>query len=381
MTGLTKPAGGSQGQAGGMSTALSTLSNKLISNNSELSALLEDARKVSIPLIPETTQFTDPYIRVGLTFVRVKTEFAPKKKWDEKKRAMAETGEFESTNGDIYKTDNGQYALHHTKLNEIAKAGGVQIYHSSVEERQRDDKGLVVFISHLVKAKWRSVDGVYHDEAITGTYDYYSDVKSKTQANADRRRNNADALAETKALNRLFRKAIPQFLGSYPLEELKKPFAVPFVIDDQKALLDSLDPDDRKLVHKRLTEQRLGLIKDMTPERHIEDAEIVTPKPQTTEGPAGLDPTKEVKPPEPQAPQAATILSPEEEINLTLNEYRNTEQKYRTKGMIELQLSKEIDDQSANVTEEQFEKASVEDQIKFLSKLLHAPKKQEGLPI
>ena len=361
---------------------LGSLSNRRVSNNSELSELLLMAKEVSIPLIPETTQFSDDFIKLGVTFVRVKTTFPNKLSYGK------DTGEKADSNGDIYRTDNGQFALHHTKLNEIAKAAGVQIYESKLVERACDDKGSVVYISHSVKAKWRSVDGVFHDEAITGTYDYFADVASKSQKMADRRRSNADALAESKAYSRLFRKAIPQFQGSYSLSELEKPFAVPFVVDDQKALLNTLSPQDREEVNKAMVMKRLGVVEQMYPRRvgsaPLSDR-VEAPHTNPAAQAAKLDPAKEVFAPVSQptsnSGQANGELSQAEMNLLTAEEYRGAEQRDRTGFFVKLQEERELDQTCAAVTTVQFEKSNIDSQIKFLIKLLSFPAKVLELPL
>lgn len=304
---------------------LSKINNKLIGSNTELQTFYEDIKALTIPLIPETLNFgVRPELKLSATLVTVDTQVDQSK-----------------NNRDIYSTDGGKFALHLTKLNEIAQAAGLRITDSRIIERQTDDQGLVIYISHQMKWEMKSIDGSMKDGTVTGKYDYMADLadqkaKKKTEAQIIKRRRHADALAESNCLTRAISKALAKLPQSFSLEELKKPFLVPCVTEDKRELLKGLPPEAQAELKKMEAARALGLLEVMYPQQK---REVAPDTASFVETPA--DTTPQSHSPSTPAYETAqvveeTTMSQTEMNKIIAGEFRDASQQERTEKILAL---------------------------------------------
>lgn len=317
-----------------------------INTNEQLVAFVEKAKAITMPLFPETVQFTDTALKYGAAIVTVDTS---------------------NDSRDIYKNESGGYCLHLSKLNEIAQQAGIQITDSRIIERKTDEKGRVTFISHQVKGRLKSVDGSIKEDVATGKYDYFRDLeKYNSEKQIKSRRSHAEALAESNAKTRLFNKLVAKLPQSFTIDELKKPFLIPYVIEDKDELLKGLPKEDQLQLKKEIARKRLGLVDTIysPPQGYesgspsqIQEAEVIT-----------------------EEPEQKPVLSPEEQNHNAALTYKDAPQKERTEKILNLIKLKDFKDGS-QFTAARIEKASVDDQVKFIEKLMNLPDPQEGLPV
>lgn len=334
-----------------MNQALIKLTEERINNNTALSNFIEKAKAITIPLFPETVQFTDTALKYGAAVVTVNTQL-----------------DSYGNNRDVYKNESGGYCLHLSKLNEIAQQAGIQIIDSRILERKVDENGRVTFINHQVKGRMKSVDGSIKEAVVTGKYDYFRDYEKYIDRNGKRldkmiasRRNHAEALAESNALSRLFTKLIAQIPTNFTLDELKKPFLIPYVIEDKDELLKQLPEVDQLAIKKDLIRKRLG-IADLiygTPEqinkqvKQIEEANVTV-----------IEEEKKTEP----------YLTPEEENKFNAETFRESPQKERTEIILKLIGKKKWKHPAGvQVTASMIEKATIDTQIQRIEELLNIP--------
>lgn len=346
--------------------ALIKLTEERITSNNQLAEFVERAKAVTIPLFPETVQFTDTALKYGAAIVSVDLN-------------LDEYG----NNKDIYKNDSGGYCLHLTKLNEIAQQSGLQITDSRVLERRVDETGRVTYIEHQVKWKMRSVDGSIKEGTATGKYDYFRDlekyISKKDGKPLDKmiksRRSHAEALAESNALTRAYNKAVAKLPQSFTLDELKKPFLIPYVIEDKEELLKYLPKESQLEIKKELVRKRLGISDAIypsspSPSIQAEEAEVteITSVEDTSASPS-VDKAP-LSPEEINHIQAETFLQPE------------VKQEERTQKILALiKIKGYKDPNNIPITKKRIENQSVEAQVKFIEKLLNLPDEIESAPL
>lgn len=333
-----------------MNAQLIKLTEERIDSNTALSTFVNRAKELTIPLFPQTVHFTDPALKFGAAVVSVNTQL-----------------DSYGNNRDIYKNESGGYCLHLSKLNEIAQQAGIQIIDSRILERKVDETGRVTFINHQVRGRMKSIDGSIKEVVTTGKYDYFRDVESlgkgdpnKNQVKA--RRKHAEALAESNAITRVYNKLIAQIPTNFTLDELKKPFLIPFVIEDKDAILNQLPEDERKEVVKELVRKRLGIADQIygAPAQQIENANITI-----------IDD-------EPEAPAQPQVegLTVEQQNRIIAKEFEGSPQAERTEKILNLvKLSGYQDPSGIAITASRIEKQSVENQINFLERLLNLQSK------
>lgn len=344
--------------------ALIKLTEERINTNNQLVEFIERAKTVTIPLFPETVQFTDIALKYGAAIVSVDLN-------------LDQYG----SNRDIYKNESGGYCLHLTKLNEISQQSGLQIIDSRVLERRVDEKGRVTYIEHQVKWKMRSVDGSIKEGTATGKYDYFRDLEKYISKKDGKpldnmiksRRSHAEALAESNALTRAYNKAIAKLPQSFTLDELKKPFLIPYVIEDKEELLKGLSKEDQAQIKRELARNRLGLINTIYPavnapkgqpdSKQVEEA-IITEiendaSTSTVQNKVG---SKTLTQEEVNHIQAETFLQPE------------VKQEERTQQILTLiKLKGYKDANNIPITQKRIENQDVKSQVKFIERLLNMP--------
>lgn len=337
--------------------ALIKLTDVRINDNTSLSTFVENAKAVTIPLFPETVHFTDPAMKFGAAIVSVDVSL-----------------DSYGNNKDIYKNESGGYCLHLSKINEIAQQAGVQITDSRILERKVDERGRVTFIEHHVKGRMRSVDGSIKEDVATGKYDYFRDMEKYVKRDGSliegmikSRRSHAEALAESNAKTRLFNKLVAKLPSSFTLDELKKPFLIPYVIEDKDAIIKELPIEEQQKIKTEIARKRLGLVNDIYPQgKQIEEAQVIT---QTeTMNQVSEASVIEDKP----------MFTPEEKAKLDAETYRDAPQKERTNTILRLYEQKGIKNANGSaVTAQQIEKNTLDKQIEVIEKLLLT---QDDLP-
>lgn len=339
-----------------MDAKLIRLTEERIDNNTALSTFVEKAKALTIPLFPETVQFTDSALKFGAAVVSVNL-----------------TLDQYGNNRDIYKNESGGYCLHLSKLNEIAQQAGIQIIDSRIIERKVDEQGRVTFIEHHVKGKMKSVDGSIKEATITGKYDYFRDREKYVKKTGEvlenmikARRTHAEALAESNALSRLYNKLIAQIPTSFTLDELKKPFLIPYVIEDKDELLKDLPKEEQIAIKKELVRKRLG----------IADAIYAPPTSASlaiVQKPTAEDASYKVVDDEPQTQPTGESEEVRKAKNKILaSEFKDSPQSERTQKILKLIDEKKwVHPQGVKVTAAMIEKAPLEKQIERIEELLN----------
>lgn len=327
------------------STALLKLTEVKINDNTTLVNFIEKAKALTIPLFPETVQFTDPALKFGAAIVTVDV----------------------NNDKDIYQNESGKYSLHLSKLNEIAQQAGIQVVDSKILERKVDEKGRVVFISHQVKGRLKSIDGSIKEMVVVGKYDYFRDCEKYAGKNKmiNNRRTHAEAIAESNALTRLFTKLVSKLPTSFTLEELKKPFLIPYVIEDKDEILRQLPEEEQIAIKRDLVRQRLGLMNEIYnhKEEEVKQEEIINYIQDDNE--------------EDEEDESLIEIEQQQVNEIKKNDaeyYRNVSQKERTEKILNLiKLKNYKDPKGIALTKERIEKNSLDNQIKFLQKLIDLP--------
>lgn len=337
--------------------ALLRLTEERISDNTALQAFVEQAKALTNPIFPETVQFTDSAMKYGAALITVDTKL-----------------DSYGNNRDIYKNESGGYCLHLSKLNEIAQQSGIVITDSRILERKTDEHGKVVFISHQVRGKLRSIDGSIKEDIATGKYDYYRDKEKYVKRDGteitgmiNSRRSHAEALAESNAKTRLFNKLVAKLPTSFTLDELKKPFLIPYVLEDKEEILRQLPKEDQLTIKRDLARKRLGLVDTIYPppqQKQIEDANIIQEaEPQISGNGNNNTPFDD---------KGAIIISPEEENHILAEEFREVPQSERTEKILALiELKGYKDPSNVPFTTQRIERNSLDKQIIFIEKLLN----------
>lgn len=335
-------------------TDLIKLTETKIGDNTALSTFVEKAKTQTICLFPETVQFTDPALKFGAAIVSVDTK-------------LDQYG----NNKDVYKNESGTYCLHLAKLNEISQHAGIQITDSRILERKTDERGRVTFIEHQVRGRVKYVDGSIKEDVATGKYDYFRDVEKYVKRDGSliegmikSRRSHAEALAESNAKTRLYNKLNFKLPSSFTLEELKKPFLVPFVIEDKDELLKDLPKEDQLQIKREVARKRMGLIDNqMYPQQKIVQNSAALPE-SNNENISDANYT--------DIPQGESGISSAEQNKIIAEEFRNVEQKERTEKILNLvKINNYTDPNGAPFTAARIEKNSVDTQLKFIEKLLN----------
>ncbi len=337
-------------------TELIKLTETKIGDNTALSTFVEKAKSVTICLFPETVQFNDPALKFGAAIVSVDTK-------------LDQYG----NNKDVYKNESGGYCLHLSKINEISQHAGIQITDSRILERKTDEHGRVTFIEHQVRGRVKYVDGSIKEDVATGKYDYFRDrekyVDYKTGAPKEKmiagRRSHAEALAESNAKTRLYNKLNFKLPSSFTLEELQKPFLVPFVLEDKNELLKDLPIEDQLQIKREVARKRMGLVDNqMYPQN---SAQVQNKLPEVNnENISDANFT--------DLPQEQTGPSKAEQNKIIADEFKTVPQKERTEKIMNLiKIKNWKHPKGAIVTASMIEKATVDDQIKRIEEMLNMP--------
>lgn len=352
--------------------ALIKLTEEKINSNTELSRFIDKAKTLTIPLFPETVSFTDPALKFGAALVHVSTEL-----------------DNFGNNRDIYKNETGGYCLHLSKLNEISQTAGIQIIDSRILERKVDESGKITFIEHQVRGHMKSIDGSIKELVTTGKYDYFRDVekfmkpgetdkygKPKGEGQVRSRRSHAEAISESNAISRLYNKMNCKLPSNFTLEELKKPFLVPFVIEDREELLKDFTPEEQKEIRKKIALGRLNVADAIyqTPQQLHSSANVTAPdrEPVNPKRNDNVLAAENVADAQIVEEQKTFHLSPAEENKIKANEFRDSPQAERTKTILTL-ITKTgwKHPKGQTITQAVIEKAPIDTQLARIEELLN----------
>lgn len=351
-------------------TEVLSLTKEVIDSNDKLQTFIEKAKSLTIPLLPETIQFADSSLKYGLALVSVDLK-------------LDQYG----NNRDIYKNSDGTYCLHLSKTNEIRQQSGLQIVDSRPIERKVDENGQALLIIHQVKGRLRSVDGSIKEDVATGKYDYFRDKAkylkrdgSEITGMINSRRAHAEAIAESNAMTRLFNKMLAKLPSGFTLDELKKPFLVPYVLEDKDELIKDLPADEQVKLKIEVARKRLGLANDIYP------ASPVSPVVPEYQAPINNDYKPDTsgkpEPEEAQIVEEQTGIDKAEENKILAKEFRQTSQKERTEKILTLIKLKDYKDPNGiAITVSRIEKQSLDNQIIFIEKLLNLSDSSEEAPL
>lgn len=346
------------------------ISDQVIKNNDDFTTFLQDLKVQTNPLVPEMIIFTNTDYEIRFQLIEVNIKLPDGR-----------------GNDDIYSVDGGKYALHSKKLQEIAQAVGMNFTESKTSERLTDKDGLLTYVSHEVRYELLHVDGTKKTGIAIGEYDYSADKsKKRTDKQLLNNRSFAGRLAETNAMSRAIKKAIPGMKSSYTLEELKKPFLVPVVVKNPLKILSGLPENVRNEVQKYYALNQLGLLDKLFPagiSGGIVSNNLIS-GPETEIKEDGMEQTTTFVSQE--IPEAKMIeereMSQSEENKIIAEEWRMQPQKERTEKILTLVEKKDIKEYKGGpINKSRIENNPVDSQINIIEYLLNQPDvmKETGL--
>lgn len=204
-----------------------------VKNQVELNQALNRLRQTFNVLVPAQMNFSSPMHKVALEAVQLDATV------DSKKNGI-----------DVYSPDGSdKFTLHYKAANKIAGAAGINWTRSYAAKREVGTDGRVIYIEHVVEWEVKKINGSTKKGVTTGHYRYEED-KAKLAANPkqiETRRRFAEGLAESNAKLRAIFEALEQLPRHFTLEEIRKPFLVPCVVEDLNELAKD-DPEIRKMV-------------------------------------------------------------------------------------------------------------------------------------
>jgi len=369
-----------------MNTAMQNL--PAVRDNQALAQVIQQVKEQSNSLIPEMLNFVKPDIKLGFQLISVDTNL-PDETYNIKDTtgAWVKKSKKALSNNDIYSVDGGKFALHLKKLNEIAQGAGLRIIDSKILMREVDAEGRATFIKHQVRWEMKQIDGSTKVGVATGEYNYQEDMQRffKASQTADdnkqiqKRRNYAGALAESNAVSRAIQQALPKLKASYKIEELKKPFLVPCVIQDVTEMLNE-HPD----LKRAYIAQQLGLTNFLFPQPtqpsiELEEKQQLTLKPQEPKKEVAEEIKDAVMVEQPQAEESKEEAQelPDFELEATISEWEQASQEDRATFI--LKKAKETGVSSYKdkpITAEVLAKASVKGQCDLIRLLITTQTKE-----
>ena len=232
-----------------------------VKNQVELNLALNKLRQTFNVLVPAQMNFSSPMHKVALEAVQLDATV------DSKKNGI-----------DIYSPDGSdKFTLHYKAANKIAGAAGINWTKSYAAKRDVGPDGRVIFIEHVVEWEVKKINGSTKKGVTTGHYRYEED-KAKLAANPkqiETRRRFAEGLAESNAKLRAIFEALEQLPRHFSLEELRKPFLVPCVVEDINELAKD-DPEIRKMI----VANALGIVDQVfgpqAQQREVKDANLIS---------------------------------------------------------------------------------------------------------
>jgi len=245
-----------------------------VKNQTELNSALQSLKQHFNVLVPAQMNFSSPMHKVALEAVQ-----------------LDPTVDTKGNGIDIFKPAGSPgYTLHYKAANKIGGAAGIIWTKSEVAKRETGKDGRVTYVEFVVGWEVKKTNGSIKKGLTTGYYRYKEDEAKLDPKQVDARRRFAEGLAESNAKLRAIFEALEQLPRSFSLEEIKKPFLVPCVVEDINELAKD-DPEIRKMIAANalgITDKIYG--KDAQPQQdrnllHNATAEIIDEHPQAAMAP------------------------------------------------------------------------------------------------
>lgn len=219
-----------------------------IQSNDDLKNFLQKAQDLAICIFPKAFGKAEPGNSLAVTHVSIDTNLTSDNKYN---------------NSDCYEK-NGRVILHWSKVNEIAKAAGVEFTNQDILIADHDaETGELVRV--VIKQYWRHVyiDGRTVEGSSLGSYDYLAE-KKEGKFEYEKRRGWGYKLAETNARVRSAQEALGYMPRSFSKKELEeKPIFVAASKKDVTAMLNSVSPENRKQFQDAVIAQKLGIVQQI----------------------------------------------------------------------------------------------------------------------
>lgn len=267
-----------------------------VKSQQELTQALDNLKQHFNVLVPAHMNFSSPLHKVALEAVQLDPTV------DENKNGV-----------DIYSPDGSdRYTLHYKAANKIGGSAGINWMKSYVTKRDIGEDGRAIYVEYVVEWEIKRPNGSVRRGATTGFYRYEEDrAKFKNRPKQiESRRRFAEAQAESNAKVRAIFEALEMLPRIFTIEEIKKPFLVPCVIEDINELAKD-DPEIKRMIAAHslgIIDQVYGPGKQTSEQRdpraltsaHAEVIEDPKSSPQAAPQPAGqqakpTDPSKLTK--------------------------------------------------------------------------------------
>ena len=203
-----------------------------VKSQQELTTALDHLKQHFNVLVPAHMNFSSPLHKVALEAVQLDPTV------DQSKNGV-----------DIYSPDGGdRFTLHYKAANKIAGAAGISWMKSHVTKRDIGEDGRVIYVEHVVDWEVKRPNGSVKRGATTGFYRYEEDkARFKKPGQIESRRRFAEALAESNAKLRGIFEALEMLPRHFTVDEIRKPFLVPCVIEDINELAKD-DPEIKRMI-------------------------------------------------------------------------------------------------------------------------------------
>jgi hypothetical protein len=202
-----------------------------VKNQAELNTALQSLKQHFNVLVPAQMNFSSPMHKVALEAVQLDA-----------------TVDAKGNGIDIFKPAGSPgYTLHYKAANKIGGAAGIIWTKSEVAKRETGKDGRVTYVEFVVGWEVKKTNGSIKKGLTTGYYRYEEDSAKLSPEQVNARRRFAEGLAESNAKLRAIFEALEQLPRSFSIEEIKKPFLVPCVVEDINELAKD-DPEIRKMI-------------------------------------------------------------------------------------------------------------------------------------
>lgn len=238
-----------------------------VKSQKELNTALQNLKQNFNVLVPAQMNFSSPLHKVALEAVQLDPSV------DGKKNGI-----------DIYSPDGSErFTLHYKAANKIAGAAGINWTKSFVAKREVGEDHRVIYVEHVVEWEVKRPNGSTKKGATTGYYRYEEDKAKLQPSQVNSRRRFAEALAESNAKLRGIFEALEQLPRHFTLDEIRKPFLVPCVIEDLSDIIKD-DPEAKRMVVAHslgIVDQVYGGQQSRRPDPNLvtASAEVVEEKP------------------------------------------------------------------------------------------------------
>jgi hypothetical protein len=191
-----------------------------VKNQTELNQALQTLKQHFNVLVPAQMNFSSPMHKVALEAVQLDPNV------DSRGNGI-----------DIFKpAGSPNYTLHYKAANKIGGAAGIVWTRSEVAKRETGKDGRVTYVEFVVGWEVKKTNGSIKKGVTTGYYRYEEDAAKLDAKQVDARRRFAEGLAESNAKLRAIFEALEMLPRAFSIEEIRKPFLVPCVVEDLNEL-------------------------------------------------------------------------------------------------------------------------------------------------